>query len=148
MVSGNPERGPGGTPRYFTSCDAARIARNVVSDQGETPEAVLACIAKGLGYNVIAVRTQGTVVKSFAGSPAASILVVILKLLKLAVRRSPFFRNQFKTAIQTLEEFETSFETLLEEEYTQQFVDDVLLRSKKGCRCKDQPKFSNLIGGR
>jgi len=39
--------------RTFTSCDVARIAREVVRDEGSTPEEVLACIAKGLGFTHI-----------------------------------------------------------------------------------------------
>lgn len=37
-------------PRFFTSCDCARVARNVVTDQNISPESVIACTAKGFGF--------------------------------------------------------------------------------------------------
>ena len=44
--------------RYFSACDAARIAREVVKDRGLTPEEVLACVAKGLGFTHIIVNKK------------------------------------------------------------------------------------------
>jgi len=42
-----------GIPRYFSSCDCARVARNVVDDRGVSPESVVACVAKGLGFTYL-----------------------------------------------------------------------------------------------
>lgn len=46
--------------RTFSPCDAARIAREVVKDDpNSTPEKVLACIAKGLGFTHISLSRTG-----------------------------------------------------------------------------------------
>lgn len=42
-----------GIPRYFSSCDCARVARNVVEDRDVSPESVIACVAKGLGFTYL-----------------------------------------------------------------------------------------------
>lgn len=49
--------------RYFTSCDAARVCRNVVHDQGLPREVVLACVAKGLGYTHVSLKTPAKATK-------------------------------------------------------------------------------------
>jgi hypothetical protein len=67
-------------------CDAARVAREVVRDNDDTPEEVLACIAKGLGFTHISL-SRPTVVQSgfpevIAELPAVlEKLIVILKIL-------------------------------------------------------------------
>ncbi len=38
------------TPRYFKCCDVARIAQQCVNDTGESREALMAAVAKQLGF--------------------------------------------------------------------------------------------------
>jgi len=141
MTSKSPRLTPEGGPRYFSSCDAARIARNVVSDRGEPPEVVLACIAKGLGYRVIAIPTEGITVNSFAGSANLALVRLVLRLIAATLRRVPGLANQLDTATAALEELETKIQTFLSRDFQVANVDDVLIRSKFGCNCKDQPSI-------
>jgi hypothetical protein len=138
MVSKTPQKGPGGSPRFFTSCDAARIARNVVSDQLEDREVVLACVAKGLGLAVIAIPIDKGVVKSFAGSANLQLIRLFLRLLASRLRVFGF-KSQIDTATKALEDLSEQVKSLLGEDFRIANVDDVLIRSKKGCICKDQP---------
>lgn len=63
-------------------CDAARIAREVVRDRGDTPEEVLACIAKGLGFTHISLsRTrvmEGNIAVILTRLPAILTPLIIL----------------------------------------------------------------------
>lgn len=71
------------TTRYFTSCDAARIARQVVQDDKETtPEEVLACIAKGFGFTHVSL-SRLTVVESGISLDKRAVLPALLSILKL-----------------------------------------------------------------
>jgi hypothetical protein len=55
--------------RYFTPCDAARIARQVTFDDPElTPENVMACIAKGFGFTHISLSRITAVESSIGGN--------------------------------------------------------------------------------
>lgn len=75
--------------RYFSMCDAARIAREVVKDRGDTPEEVLACIAKGLGFTHISLsRTrvmEGKILAVLTKLPA--ILLPIIALVRVLAKR-------------------------------------------------------------
>jgi hypothetical protein len=70
-------------------CDAARIAREVVKDRGDTPEEVLACIAKGLGFTHISLsRTrvmEGNILAVLTKLPA--ILTPLIVLIRVLAKR-------------------------------------------------------------
>jgi len=72
--------------RVFNSCDAARIAREVVKDDPEvTPEQVLACIAKGMGFTHISLSRQRSVESSV--SLRKSVILAILQTVKESLKR-------------------------------------------------------------
>lgn len=69
--------------RYFSACDAARIARQVVQDDPETtPEEVLACIAKGFGFTHISL-SRIRVVESAVNLDKKAILPLLKGLMKI-----------------------------------------------------------------
>lgn len=73
-------------PRYFTACDAARIAEQVVNDQNLTPEQVLACIAGKLGFTHISMsRTDGFDVVQ--GNVSLSKTVSLIKTAVLFIQK-------------------------------------------------------------
>lgn len=88
-------------PRFFTACDAARIAQQVVDDRGLTPEQVLACIAKNLGFTHISLSRQAVVEGSLV--PLGGILV----------RLSIASLGQLLRLLRQLKDFITSKEGLL-----------------------------------
>ena len=126
-------------PRYFTACDAARIARQVVDDLGQTPEEVLACIAKGFGFTHISLSRQ-TVVESNIGTAGISLAKVVLTkglpLLEKLLEKLPGGLARWGTiiaAIKKLIDFANKADTL---EPPQAPVDDII--DKEKCNCKKQ----------
>jgi hypothetical protein len=78
-------------PRYFSMCDAARVAREVVRTHPEdTPEEVLACIARGLGFTHISL-SHPRMMESFVGPGTVELLpgglVKATSLVRLLVAR-------------------------------------------------------------
>ena len=125
--------------RYFTSCDVARIAREVVRDDPQTtPEEVLACIAKGFGFTHVSL-SRLRVVESGISLDKKAILPVLLTLLKLIEkggtlgRRLKEFLAPLLVVLKKAIEIASRVETL---DPPQGEVDDVINPGK--CRCKDR----------
>lgn len=117
-------------PRYFSSCDAARIAREVVRDRDETPEEVLACIAKGFGFTHISMSRVKSVQANVAGLGVA---LLSLKGLLVVLRRALGVlatRDGIERIIRAIDDAERMIDrTLVDPE--QRRVEDVVK-----CRCK------------
>ena len=126
--------------RYFSSCDAARIARNVVSDRNERPEEVLACIAKGLGFTHISLSRDRDVVEAGVNLSKGTIqaAIKVLKNALFVIKRSfPSIAAKIGAIIELLDKLERLIDRLLDNP-PQERVEDVLPPGK--CVCKDQPK--------
>lgn len=127
--------------RYFTACDAARIAREVIKDDSTTtPEEVLACIAKGLGFSHISLSRQRTTESGVSlVKPTISIVKLILKkslpLLKAA--RWKALVAALGTLLSALDKLETLIDLIFDQP-KQSKVEDAINPEK--CKCKDQPK--------
>jgi hypothetical protein len=123
--------------RYFSSCDAARIAREVVKDRGETPEEVLSCIAKGLGFTHISLSRNQTVQ---AGSGKAAVIIArasfsVLRSALLLLRKEwPSIFSRLGRIIEALDTIERVLDRLFDDP-EQAKVEDLAK-----CKCKDQPK--------
>jgi len=122
-------------PRYFSSCDAARIARQVTQDDPEvTPEEVLACIAKGFGFSHISLSRLSVVESvSLSKIPIKPILTILEKLLiKLATTSTRMKRILgplliiLKKALDLADKIDTI-------EPPQKEVDDVINKNKCNC---------------
>jgi len=124
--------------RYFTACDAARIAREVVRDDPETtPEEVLACIAKGFGFTHVSL-SRLRVVESAVILTKIPIKPTLLLLEKLLVRlaRTDTFKKLLGPILATIKkaiELADKIDTI---DPPQAEVDDVINPGK--CRCKDR----------
>jgi len=140
MTSRKPRLTPFGQPRYFTSCDAARIARNVVADRNERPEEVLACVAKGLGFTHISLSRPTEVVESGVNISKGTVKTTITltkSLLNTILKRFPRYAERIAVIIEALDKFERVIDKLLDTPPSER-VEDVLPPGK--CNCKDQPK--------
>lgn len=141
MASNNPRLTPEKTPRYFTSCDAARIARNVVNDRKLTPEQVLACVAKGLGFTHISLRSESqTVVESGVSlskdvkKAGFDLIKIVLKSAKLVIpKRFSTLLGRIGAILEFLDRVERFLDRIFENP-PQERVEDVLKDSD--CRCK------------
>jgi len=72
-------------PRLFTVCDVARIAQQVVDDQNEPPEVVLAYVARQLGFSHISLTRQGTVEAGVSLKKSISIVkIAVAQVAKIA----------------------------------------------------------------
>lgn len=125
--------------RYFTSCDAARIAREVVRDDPETtPEEVLACIAKGFGFSHISL-SRVRVVESGISLDKKAIMPLLLTLLKLIEKgrsRAGVLKDFLGPIFVILKKVIDMIDKIKTLDPPQKEVDDVISRSK--CRCKDR----------
>jgi len=126
--------------RYFTACDAARIAREVVRDDSETtPEQVLACIAKGMGFSHISLSRQRAVESNVSLSkPTITLAKTLLKKSIPLLRKFnlPKVIAVLSTLLSALDKLETVIDLLLNQP-KQDKVDDAINKDK--CKCKDQP---------
>lgn len=137
--------------RYFSACDAARIARQVVQDDKETtPEEVLACIAKGFGFTHISL-SRIRVVESAVNLDKRAILPLLKGLMKLIEKGRAKggalkdFLGPIAVIIKKVLDIADRIDTI---EPPQKEVDDVINPSK--CRCKDrfiQPANEVMIDG-
>jgi hypothetical protein len=75
--------------RTFKTCDGVRIAKEIVVDDDTTPEALLACIAKGLGFTHISLSRVRVVESSLLPSPGAVVSAAraIIRLIESWVVR-------------------------------------------------------------
>lgn len=134
-------------PRYFKTCDAARISREVIRDDPETtPEEVLACIAKQLGFTHISLSRQRVVESSLVITKLptkATILITISVLIKLAKisKRIAKILGPVIALLRKIIDAIDKIERLFDIE--QAPVDDVINPDK--CRCK--PKAEVITDG-
>ena len=137
--------------RYFKSCDAARIAREVVRDDPETtPEEVLACIAKGFGFTHISLSRVRVVESAviFTKIPIKPTLTILAKLLEKLAETSRLLKRLLGPALVVLKKAIDLADKIDIIEPPQAEVDDVINPGK--CRCKDrfiQPKNEVMING-
>jgi len=140
MTSSNPRLTPERQPRFFTSCDAARIARNVVEDRKERPEEVLACIAKGLGFTHISLSRPQEVVESGVNLSKGTIqasITLIKKVLNQVRINFPRIAGRIGVILDAIDRLERIIDRLLDNP-EQERVEDVIPPGK--CSCRDQPK--------
>jgi len=126
-------------PRYFKMCDAARIAREVVRDNpGDTPEEVLACIARGLGFTHISLSRTRVVEASLLPALLRSLPILIeslLTILRVLTKKYGFLLPLLKNLIELIQEIKDSIDKFFNEpEPPQAKIEDVL--SPEKCKCK------------
>jgi hypothetical protein len=124
--------------RHFSVCDAARVARYAVRDDG-SPEEVLACIAKGLGFTHISLSRPTSV--EAASLPDVikkipEVLEKVLVILKILIKKYPWlpFVKDVVSAINDLLSIVDKFLELTGPK--QKPVDEVIDHEK--CDCKTQ----------
>jgi hypothetical protein len=127
--------------RYFTACDAARIAREVVEDDPTaTPEEVLACIAKGFGFTHISL-SRLRAVESGVNLDKKAILPLLLNLLKLiekAREKAGILKDFLGPIFVILKKVVDLVKKIDTIEPPQREVDEVIDPQK--CKCKDRFK--------
>lgn len=124
--------------RTFKPCDAARIAREVVrDDKDSTPEKVLACIAKGLGFTHISLsRTEGRPIESAINLGKSVKLIESLVIALQKVVRALGLRD-IAARIGAILDLLGELSKLIDESFfqpDQAAVDDVLPETY--CNCK------------
>lgn len=124
-------------PRYFSACDAARVARQALYDDPElTPEIVLACIAKGLRFQYISL-SRVEVVESGVNLSKVDPRLAMLglkKVIELIEKGTPFFKKVLLPLVPALKkalDYLSKVDTI---DAPQQAVDDVIPKGK--CECK------------
>jgi len=125
--------------RYFTSCDAARIAREVVRDDPETtPEEVLACIAKGFGFSHISLSRIRAVESGISLDKKAimPLLLTLLKLIEKGRASSQLLKDFLGPLFVILKKIIDMVDKIKTLDPPQQEVDDVI--DPRKCRCKDR----------
>lgn len=127
--------------RLFSSCDAARIAREVVKDDKSlTPEQVLACIAKGMGFTHISL-SRLTVVESGISLDKKTILPLVLSLEKgliLLSKKGRIVKQFLAPLLVILKKIIDIAGRVDIAEPPQANVDDVIVKGK--CDCKGAVK--------
>ena len=128
--------------RTFKACDAARIAREVVRDDpATTPEEVLACIAKGMGFTHISLTRQ-TVVESAVDLrkvPIKPALLLVEKLLISLLKRFEWLKKALGPILIALKKAIELADKVDRLDPPQEEVDKVINKDK--CNCKDAPKI-------
>lgn len=129
-------------PRYFSACDAARIAKQVVDDRGLTPEQVLACIAANLGFTHISMSRQQVVQAGVNLSKSVGLVKTILTVIRKAAVLINWRWGAAKigTALEILDKIEDALDVL---EPDQEKVEDILDDSF----CKCVKKTSEVTSG-
>lgn len=128
-------------PRYFKTCDVVRIAKEVIRDDPETtPEELLACIAKGLGFTHISLsRTrvvESVVLSKIPAKPTLAIIVGLLTKLALQYKLLARYIGPILGLLKKLYDYIDKLERLFDIE--QAPVDDVINKDK--CNCNDKKK--------
>jgi hypothetical protein len=123
--------------RTFTSCDVARIAREVVRDEPEaTPEEVMACIAKGFGFTHVSLSRQRAVEGNVILTKAVPLLITLLKIIEKAAKASRRFKILLGPILAIVKKVLDIIESADMFDPPQKKVDDVI--SPGRCRCKDR----------
>jgi len=125
--------------RFFKPCDAARIARECIKDDPElTPEQVLACIAKGLGFATIALsRTTSVEAGVNLGKGKLTLIKIALEqIIKITPKRFSRLIGSIAAVLKIVQEIENAIDLLFNAP-EQKTVDSQIPKDK--CDCKDQP---------
>lgn len=130
-------------PRYFSACDVSRIALQVVDDRGLTPEQVLACIAKNLGFSHISLSREASKpveASTISLKKTVSLMKVIVEgLIKLSKRYNlSWLTDRLSKLVAYLDILDEAFDLLQPD---QAKVDDVV--NDNFCKCKKQTGVRN-----
>jgi len=129
------------SPRYFSACDAGRIAQQVVDDRLIPKEIVLACVAKALGFTTISLP-KPDVVEAFVGRPSSrQVLRGVSQLLRAVSRQLASFGARLEMIddlLGALDELAQQIESLVERiEARTESVANVL-RNFRCCSSEDK----------
>lgn len=125
--------------RTFSSCDVARIAREVVRDESEaTPETVLACIAKGFGFTHISLSRIRTVESGISLDKKAimPLLLTLLKIIEKGRARAGLLKEFLGPIFVILKKIIDMVDKIKTLDPPQAEVDDVIDPNR--CKCKDR----------
>jgi len=128
--------------RIFRTCDAARIAREVVKDDPEaTPEEVLGCIAKGFGFTHISLSRMTSLQSNIGITkvPIKPTLLILEKLLVKISKQSATLKALLIPVLATLKKLIGMADKIDLIEPPQAEVDDVINKDK--CNCKTKTKI-------
>jgi len=124
--------------RYFKTCDAARIANEVLRDDPTTtPEEILACIAKSFGFTHVSLSRQrviesGLSLDKKAIKPVLSSLVKLVEFLSKKSRLVKEFLAPLLVIAKKALDLASKVDTL---DPPQAPVDEVINKLK--CQCKE-----------
>ena len=101
-------------PRYFSTCDVARIAKNAVDDNGIPPEIVLACVARRLGFKTMRVKKVSVRQSFVAPVPQSAVVIQVVGVIRTLLALFP----AFALTLQRLEDQLSKFLPTPEDEIT------------------------------
>jgi hypothetical protein len=125
-------------PRYFSACDCARIAKQVIQDRNLTPEQVLACVAKNLGFTHISLSRQASAPVEASVDLAKATTLIRIFILGVERIAKIFHITTILKRIGPILEALDVLEELLEDIFDaprQEPVDDVV--DDSFCKCKE-----------
>lgn len=122
--------------RVFKSCDVARIAREVVKDDKDTtPEEVLACIAKGMGFTYVSLSRVTSVEQAIIKPKTALIILEkSIPILEKLILKSKTLARVLGPVIVALKKALDFIERVSVPSPPQEEVDKVINKDK--CSCK------------
>lgn len=135
------------TIRTFKTCDAVRVCREVLSHDDTTPEELLACIAKSMGFTHISLSRPTTSQAAIINLPAAiaTVPVIIQKLvgfLTLLIKRYGWIAPILKEVIDGLDKIRKLIDEFRDVVPDQVKVDDAI--NKEKCNCKNIKRLQHL----
>lgn len=136
-------------PRHFKTCDAARVAREVLRfDTETTPEEVLACIALGLGFTHISLSRVVAVEASLFPKVIRNLPAIVERLIEVLaalIKKYSWLKPILKEIIDDLVVAKKLVDKFLElTEPKQELCINVINRDK--CACKREVPKTLLIG--
>jgi len=131
--------------RTFKTCDAVRVCREVLSHDDTTPEELLACIAKSMGFTHISLSRPTSVTASalpnvIKNLPA--ILTTVINALKLLAKQYGWLAVILKDLIDLLDKVRKLIDEFRSDVPDQALVDDVINKDK--CNCKSVKRLEKL----
>ncbi len=134
--------------RHFKTCDAARVAREVLRfDSETTPEEVLACIAMGLGFTHISLSRVQVVEASLVPAVIRNFPALIEKFIVILanlIKKYSWLKPYLKEAIEDLMIAKKLVDKFIEmTEPKQELCINVINREK--CACKKEVPNRPLI---
>lgn len=116
--------------RVYTVCDLARIAQSLVDNQDETPEAVLAYVARQLGFSHISLSRVQTVEAAISLKKSVSLIKVVVGQLAILTKRLglPFITSLIATILELLDDLDRLIDRFFgskpAQEETDNFIDE------------------------